>query len=380
MNAPLPVDLAGWLGRARRVGARRLLLRPGESGAWIHLRGGVRPARFPVGQSLYWNLLAEVRGLGARLGGSSVDQALQVPTGSGRVGINCRLTETAQGLALSLALQGRPLLMGLGRLGLDPRQRLGLERFLERPRGCLVVAGPTGSGRSSTLYSLLQHSLGTGRVVVTVEHVVHRRLEGATQVRVDWGRGVGPGSVTRAVRGALRLAPDVLFLAESNLWSEAVRPALDWAREGGLLLVNGGGTRDAAGALERLASLGQPGSLRGVPLMACAQERLDLLCPSCREAWEPDPLLLERLGEGGNRPERAGPPRFLRPVGCRLCRGRTGPGRTACFELLLAPHGTPAEARGLLRAEPVGPSLREHALALARGGVVSLEQVLAALY
>jgi type II secretory ATPase GspE/PulE/Tfp pilus assembly ATPase PilB-like protein len=214
----------------------------------------------------------------------------------------------------------------LARLGMDRRTELALLRASERARGLLLVTGPTGSGKSTTLYTLLKSMDRATRNVVTVEDPVEYELDGITQVAVDARIGRTFASVLRSF---LRQDPDVLLVGEVRDLETAeicIRASLT-----GHLVLSTLHTNDAPGAVIRLLDMGvAPFLLASSLSIVCSQRLLKLLCPACRR---PDPgarSFAEPYGLTGQVGARA-----ATAPGCEACRGTGVAGRIGVYETLI---------------------------------------------
>lgn len=261
----------------------------------------------------------------------------------------------------------------LGALGLPAAVAVGLGRLVAQPHGLVLVAGPTGSGKTTTLYALLGALLDGSRKVVTVEDPVEFDLPGVTQIQVNHGIGL---DFARILRSVLRHDPDVLMVGEVRD-GETARTAVQAALTGHLVLA----TVHANGAVEsvaRMVDMGvEPYLLAGVLRGALSQRLVRKLCPHCR-VREPVPASLRG---------RVGLADWYRPAGCDACRGRGHAGRVPMAELLLADPGfcrAVAEGAGPddLRAAAAAAGfrdLRAEGLAQVAAGTVGYAELVAAL-
>lgn len=204
-----------------------------------------------------------------------------------------------------------------------------LERYvaaISRPTGIVLVTGPTGSGKTTTLYASVDH-IRTGREkIVTVEDPVEYELPGVPQVPVNERLGV---SFASALRALLRQDPDVMLVGEIRD-PETAEVATHAALTGHLVLSTLH-TNDAASALTRLLDLGvEPFLIASTVEAVLAQRLVRLVCESCRETVEPDEFEARALGTSQNRPRSAG-----RGRGCPRCRGSGFRGRSGIYELLV---------------------------------------------
>ena len=246
---------------------------------------------------------------------------------------------------------------------------------LERPHGILLVTGPTGSGKTTTLYTSLIRLNSPERKILTVEDPVEYQLDGVLQVQVKPEIDL---TFARALRSFLRQDPDILMIGEIRDLETAqigVQAALT-----GHLVLSTLHTNDAAGAIARLMDMGVPDYLLTSTINGVAAQRLvRKLCPHCREAREPDAELLARLDVGDN------PPRVLyHPKGCDQCKGTGYAGRAALLEILVMDDALRrlvlqrADAREIEKAAVAGGMrpLYQDGLLKAAEGVTSIEEVL----
>lgn len=215
--------------------------------------------------------------------------------------------------------------MTLNRLGLGEGPRKMLADAIGARQGMILLTGPTGTGKSTTLYAALRHRLASnpGRVI-TVEDPVEYDLVGVSQVEVDIADKVAFGSVLRNI---LRSDPDVIMIGEMRDF-ESVDIGVKAALTGHLVL-SSLHTNSAAGAVTRLIDMGVDSFLVAATLRLCvAQRLLRRLCPKCRKRRE----LTEPEAAALGKPEMAGSAVY-EPEGCKLCGERGYRGRVGVFEL-----------------------------------------------
>ncbi len=222
-------------------------------------------------------------------------------------------------------LNTQQVLLGLERLGLFPQQQAILERLLARPHGMLLVTGPTGSGKTTTLYAALRHINARTRNIMTIEDPVEYRLPGITQIPVREKAGVTFGLGLRAI---LRQDPDVVMVGEvrdAETATIAVQAALT-----GHLVLSTLHTSHAAGALVRLLDMGvEPYLLTSSVLAVVGQRLLRVLCTACRRRGRASAEEAEMLRGQGEHP------RLFRPAGCPECGDLGYKGRTGIFEIMV---------------------------------------------
>src|SRR6516165_4840320 len=215
------------------------------------------------------------------------------------------------------------------KLGLPADIRQGLERALDLPNGMVLVTGPTGSGKTTTLYTGLLKLNTVARNVVTVEDPIEYQLAGINQIQVKPQIGLNFASLLRSI---LRQDPDVIMIGEIRDL-ETVQIAVQAALTGHLVLSTIH-TNSAAATMTRLRDMGLEDYLMTATLKAVLAQRLvRRLCPACKTTDPAPAALIERLGL-----ERLAPFKqitLFHPKGCPACRGTGYRGRRAIAELLV---------------------------------------------
>jgi general secretion pathway protein E len=296
-----------------------------------------------------------------RLGGRSIDVRVStVPTSHGERLVLRLLEKDSE----------RQSLDALGMPG-DTRERFAA--LLGYAHGIVLVTGPTGSGKTTTLYSALQTMDRRTRNIVTVEDPVEYDLPGIGQISVNTKIELG---FARALRAILRQDPDVIMIGEVRDL-ETAQIAVQASLTGHLVLATLH-TNDAASAVTRLIDLGierflLASALRGV----LAQRLVRCLCPACKKEQATSAAERSLLGPGA-------PARIWAPIGCAACGGIGYAGRTGIYELLAADdrltsmiHDGASEADLRRHGETSGcRSLRLDGLRLLANGTTSLEELL----
>lgn len=222
-------------------------------------------------------------------------------------------------------LADRAELPSLDGLGMSDQQAGLLRDVLHRPQGLVLVTGPTGSGKTTTMYAALKETLDSARNLITLEDPVEVELPGATQVQIDDRIGL---TFPAGLRSALRQDPDVILVGEirdQQTAELAVRAALT-----GHLVVSTLHTLDAPSAVLRLTDMGVPRYLVGASLsLALAQRLVRRPCASCVAPAQVDPDTIARL-KLGEREAR----RMVAGAGCRRCGGSGYSGRVGIYEML----------------------------------------------
>ncbi|MCE2883093.1 MAG: Flp pilus assembly complex ATPase component TadA [Planctomycetaceae bacterium] len=235
-------------------------------------------------------------------------------------------------------IDSRASLVPLERLGMTPSLLVRWKDVIDRPNGIALVTGPTGSGKSTTLYSVLASLNGTDRNISTVEDPVEATLQGVNQFQVNDKAGFGFASALRAM---LRQDPDVIMVGEirdGETAATAVQAALT-----GHLVFSTLHTNDAVSAVTRLVNIGiEPYLVAATVRGVLAQRLVRKICPHCREQFEPEAHMRAEM-EAVTGPFA----QLTRGAGCARCRGSGFAGRVGVFELLVPGESfTAAVARG----------------------------------
>ena len=236
-------------------------------------------------------------------------------------------TELGEKLVLRVLDESR-IITALTELGLEPEQRDQADEFLSKPYGMLLVVGPVGSGKTTTLYALLSQLNSPGKNLMSIEDPVEYRLAGANQLQVF--RRVG-FDFAAGLRAILRQDPDVIMVGEirdDETARTAVRAALT-----GVFVMSSVHAPDAPATVATLYNFGIPGFLASGALIGIVAQRLvRKICPHCAVDYKPNAALLNQLGlptKGKGRPKA-----FHRGEGCEHCFHTGYYGRTGIFEVL----------------------------------------------
>lgn len=220
------------------------------------------------------------------------------------------------------------LLLGLEQVGFMPDNVALFKKLIKRPNGIILMTGPTGSGKTTTLYAALNAINTVDTKIITVEHPVEYIIEGINQVQVDEHIGLSFGLVLRTM---LRQAPNVILVGEMRDLETAetgIRAALT-----GHLVFSTLHTNDAPGATTRLVEMGIKPYLVSSALQAVVAQRLiRRICPDCKEMYYPPPAHIEEFGVD---PEDFRGQPFYQGVGCHSCSFTGYRGRTAIHEIMV---------------------------------------------
>jgi type IV pilus assembly protein PilB len=213
-------------------------------------------------------------------------------------------------------------------LGMTPKEIEITKMLIDKPHGMIVVTGPTGSGKTTTMYTMLTNIDSTLYNISTVEDPVEFRLPGINQVQANNEHGMG---FANALKYLMRQDPDVILVGEirdHETATTAVQAALT-----GHLLISTLHTNDAVGAIPRLNDLGVDRfKIAAALLAAYAQRLLRGLCPACKEPTQPNARLLEALFQGQTIPDGL---TFFTGRGCKKCGGTGYVGRIPIYEIMV---------------------------------------------
>ena len=215
--------------------------------------------------------------------------------------------------------------LDLEHLGLDVQQVETLKRVINRPYGIMLVTGPTGSGKTTTLYSALATLNDRTRNIMTVEDPIEYYIDGVGQTQVNTKVDM---TFARGLRAILRQDPDVVMVGEIRDL-ETAQIAVQ-ASQTGHLVLSTLHTNTAVGAVTRLRDMGvEPYQLSSSLIGLMAQRLVRVLCPHCKTGYEPQRAEREQLGVSDDRPLN-----LYKPVGCPLCRHTGYVGRSAIHEII----------------------------------------------
>jgi type IV pilus assembly protein PilB len=267
---------------------------------------------------------------------------------------------------------------GLPALGFLPDHQTAFERSIGSPDGIMLVTGPTGSGKTTTLYAALHHLNQPDRKIITVEEPVEYQVTGINQVPVNSTTGM---TFAAALRAILRQSPNVVMIGEIRD-VETAEIALN-AGLTGHMVFSTLHTNDAPSAITRLIDLGAKPFLVAAALRSVLAQRLvRRVCPDCKRRHSPSPRELHALGL---RPGQGQGGEFVHGVGCGACNGTGYQGRLGIFELLpvddtlrtlIYDNVTAGQLRQCARANGMR-TMREDGVRKVLAGLTTIEEVLA---
>ncbi|VAW96380.1 General secretion pathway protein E [hydrothermal vent metagenome] len=297
-----------------------------------------------------------------RVAGRAVDVRVStIPTGQGERVVLRLLDKQA----------GR---LNLSHLGMDERTHKVMDHVIRRPHGILLVTGPTGSGKTTTLYAGLTQLNDHKRNIMTVEDPVEYDLEGVSQTNVNMKVDM---TFARGLRAILRQDPDVVMIGEIRDL-ETAEIAVQSSLTGHLVLSTLH-TNSAVGAVTRLRDMGvEPFLLSSTLLGVLAQRLVRLLCSECKTAYTAGPVDCERFGFDVDNP-----PTFHKAEGCKHCNYLGYRGRSGIYELVEIDdtlrsmiHDGVSELDIESYARKSSPGIRQDGLRRILAGETSVEEVL----
>ncbi|BCY00338.1 type II secretion system ATPase GspE [Stutzerimonas stutzeri] len=303
------------------------------------------------------------------------DGRISLRVGGREVDIRVSTLPSANGERVVLRLLDKQAgRLTLRHLGMNEQDRDQLEQAVKKPHGIILVTGPTGSGKTTTLYAALTTLNDRTRNILTVEDPIEYHLEGIGQTQVNTKVDM---TFARGLRAILRQDPDVVMVGEirdQETADMAVQASLT-----GHLVLSTLHTNSAIGAVTRLVDMGvEPFLISSSLLGVLAQRLVRVLCNDCKRAYIADAAECELLGVS---PAEA--PTLYHAEGCEQCRGLGYRGRTGIYELVLFDdtlrtmvHTRASEQDMLRHARELGPSIREDGLRKVREGVTTIEEVL----
>lgn len=252
------------------------------------------------------------------------DGRISIRYGGEPTDVRAACVPTTHGEQVVLRFMNRPgMRLELEELGMSPAAEALFRRAIAQPYGAILAVGPTGSGKTTTLYAALELLNDEERVLMTIEDPIEHRMPLVNQVEVNSKAGL---TFARGLRTILRSDPDILLVGEVRD-EETARVAIQAAMTGHLVLTTLH-TQNASSSIARLVDMGVEPSLIATSVTCIVAQRLARrLCLHCREAYEASEAELETLGAAIGT-------EIYRPVGCIQCAGTGFAGRVALYEVM----------------------------------------------
>ena len=383
-NAPVIRLVGSILQRAVGEGASDIHFEPRADGLTVRMRvdGVLRkimrvPPKLQSGMLARLKILADLDIAERRL---PQDGRFSVRLGTQKLDLRAAILPTVFGEKVVLRLLDTANVQAdLGALGFDPQTLQEYEEVYTRPYGTVLVTGPTGSGKSTTLYATLEELNSPQKNIITVEDPVEYRMPGVNQVQVNPKVGL---TFASGLRSILRADPDVVMIGEIRD-RETAKTSVEAALTGHLVLATLH-TNNAPAAVTRLIDMGvEPFLTSSAVDCVIAQRLARRLCGRCKRPIELDEGALSAIGFPSGRPPEGGR-NFHETVGCERCSGTGYRGRIGIYEMMVLTDeirelvlrrasseeiGRAAEVSGMVR-------LREDGLRKAAAGITTVEEVL----
>ena len=257
------------------------------------------------------------------------DGRIQMKVGDKMVDLRVSTVPTVHGESVVMrVLDKSALMLGLPELGFLSDDQALFQRLAQSPDGIILVTGPTGSGKTTTLYGTLNYMNRPDRKIITVEEPVEYQMPGINQVQVNSEIGM---TFPAALRAMLRQAPNIIMVGEIRD-KETAQIAINASLTGHLVLSTLH-TNDAPGSIARLVDIGvQPFLVSSALRAAMAQRLVRKLCPLCKAPTELTEYEARSLNLDAGQLAKATP---MKAVGCEKCRGRGFRGRLGIFEIMV---------------------------------------------
>ncbi len=303
------------------------------------------------------------------------DGRFRIRVSGKEVDLRISMLPTVYGEKIVIRLLDKGALGGsIDNMGLDDYTLGIFKKAIDAPHGMILVTGPTGSGKTTTLYTILSELNNPIYNIVTVEDPVEYQLMGINQVAVKADIGMG---FSEALRSILRQDPDIVMIGEirdNETADIAVKAALT-----GHQVLSTLHTNDAAGAITRLDDMGiEPFLISSSVILACAQRLVRRICPNCKEEFQPEPEIFTKLNIENDGST------LYRGAGCSRCKGRGYVGRAPILEVLpvsesirrlIIKRASAAVVKNQAISEGM-KSLRMVGIDKAKEGITTLEEVL----
>jgi general secretion pathway protein E len=257
------------------------------------------------------------------------DGRFDVKVGDQNIDLRVSTIPTAFGERVVLRLLNKSgSLLELPDIGLSPGRLKGIKRLVSSPNGIILVTGPTGSGKTTTLYAILQSINKPDINIITIEDPVEYQIKGISQIQVSPKIDL---TFARGLRSIVRQDPDVILVGEirdQETAEIAVQSALT-----GHLVFSTLHTNDSASAITRLVDMGvEPFLISSSVLAVVAQRLIRVLCNNCKKAYEPSAVYLKSIGVSPNYFNES---RMYKAAGCEKCFNTGYKGRLGIFEIMV---------------------------------------------
>jgi type IV pilus assembly protein PilB len=305
------------------------------------------------------------------------DGRIKITVGDKELDLRVSVLPTNHGQSIVMRILDKDSIkVGIRQLGLGEDDFRRFRQLIKRPNGILLITGPTGSGKTTTLYAALNELNRPDRKIITAEDPVEYYLAGVNQVEVRHNIGL---DFARIIRSMLRQAPNIILVGEMRD-SETAEMGIQ-ASLTGHLVFSTLHTNDAPSAITRMIDMGVPSYLVSSSIVAVMAQRLvRVVCSRCKQPFTPSEAQLEIAGIS---PEVAKKANFMKGRGCGHCQKSGFRGRLGIFELMfmtskireLAFQGAPTQEIRKVAVQQGMRTLYQDGLAKAVNGITTLEEV-----
>ena len=305
------------------------------------------------------------------------DGRIKITAGGKTLDLRVSVIPTSNGQSVVMRLLDQDnIRVGVRQLGLAEADYKIFSDLIKRPNGIILVTGPTGSGKTTTLYAAINTLNRPDRKIITAEDPVEYYLPGINQVEVKHAIGL---DFSRIIRSMLRQAPNIILVGEmrdAETASMGIQASLT-----GHLVFSTLHTNDAPSAVTRMVDMGVPGYLVASSVIAVLAQRLvRVVCNRCKKPWQPSEAVLDQAGITSEQAENAS---FSRGVGCNYCNKTGYRGRIAIFEIMRVTSGIRElifrnESSVAIRNKAIEEgmnTLYQDGLSKVMDGITSLEEV-----
>ena len=280
------------------------------------------------------------------------DGRIRIKVAGEELDLRVSILPTPYGESVDIRLLSTNIRFGLESLGLLKRDLKLMEEMIKKPHGIIFVTGPTGSGKTTTLYACLTRINAKENKIITIEDPIEYQVRGITQIQVQPRIGL---TFAQGLRSMLRHDPDIMMVGEVRDFETAeitIRVALT-----GHLVFSTLHTNDAAGGVTRLLDMGiDPYLVASSVECFIAQRLIRLICPACKRQIKPSKEVLKELGVG--QISDISKVKFYEGGGCDECKHTGHKGRTAIYEVLIVD----SEIRNLIMARESTDRIKEKAI------------------
>ncbi|MDD5440015.1 MAG: ATPase, T2SS/T4P/T4SS family, partial [Candidatus Omnitrophica bacterium] len=256
------------------------------------------------------------------------DGRIKIKVEDTEIDLRVSILPSAYGEAVVIRILATNILFGLDLLGFLKRDQAVFEKLIQQPHGIIFVTGPTGSGKTTTLYSALSKINSKEKKIITIEDPIEYQLKGVIQIQVNPKIGL---TFSQGLRSMLRHDPDIMMVGEVRDYETAeitIRVALT-----GHLVFSTLHTNDAAGGVTRLVDMGiEPFLVASSVNAFLAQRLVRVICPHCKADVKPNAEMLREFGLPAKELSRI---TVFEGKGCEACKYTGYQGRTAIYEILV---------------------------------------------